>query len=87
MSDFRNAIVDQGVRKASEFKPNPQNWRRHPEAQKSALRSILTDVGWAGQVIVNRQTGNVVDGHARIDLALEGGDAPEYERVSNTQRV
>ena len=91
MADFNNAIVDNGVRPASEFKPNPQNWRRHPEEQKTALRAILRDIGWAGQVIVNRQTGNVVDGHARIELALEGGDGDvpysEIDITPNQERI
>lgn len=26
--------------------PNPQNWRRHPKAQKDALEAVIGEVGW-----------------------------------------
>ncbi len=41
-----------------------------PAAQRKALRGALDTVGWVQQVIVNRRTGHVVDGHARIEEAL-----------------
>ncbi len=53
---------------------NPQNWRVHSQAQQDALGSILNDVGWVQDVIVNRTTGNVVDGHLRAQLAQDRND-------------
>lgn len=50
--------------------PNPRNWRTHPAEQQRALIGALSEVGWVTEVIVNRTTGNVVDGHLRIELAL-----------------
>jgi hypothetical protein len=44
---------------------NPSNWRRHPESQKAALRGIIGEVGWAGALLYNEQTGRLIDGHAR----------------------
>lgn len=53
--------------------PNDKNWRRHPKAQKDAMRGVLEEVGWAQQVVVNERTGNLVDGHLRLELAEEAG--------------
>jgi DNA modification methylase len=50
---------------------NPANWRVHPSHQQAALAGSLDSVGWVQQVLVNRQTGFVVDGHARVALAIE----------------
>ena len=51
---------------------NPSNWRVHPKAQQQALAGILGQVGWVQQVLVNRRTGHVVDGHLRVALATQG---------------
>lgn len=49
---------------------NPRNWRVHPRYQQEALKATLAGVGWVQNVIVNKRTGHVVDGHARVALAL-----------------
>jgi hypothetical protein len=49
---------------------NPRNWRVHPQHQVDALEGLLSAVGWVQRVIVNRTTGHVVDGHARVALGL-----------------
>jgi len=54
---------------------NPANWRIHPKAQQDALAGALDAVGWVQQVLVNRPSGFVVDGHARVALALSRGEA------------
>lgn len=54
---------------------NPRNWREHPGAQRDALRGSLDEVGWVDAIMVNRTTGHVVDGHARIEEALTNGEA------------
>ncbi|MFN0135533.1 MAG: hypothetical protein ACKVS9_05375, partial [Phycisphaerae bacterium] len=52
---------------AGSLTPNPQNWRRHPEQQMSALKGLIDDqeVGWAGALLFNERTGRLIDGHAR----------------------
>ena len=50
--------------------PNPRNWRTHPAEQQRALGGALSEVGWVAEVLVNRTTGHVVDGHLRVELAL-----------------
>lgn len=34
------------------IRPNPKNWRTHPEAQRDALQGVLADVGIADAVLV-----------------------------------
>jgi hypothetical protein len=49
---------------------HPENWRIHPEYQQEALAGVLEQVGCVQDVIVNRRTGRVVDGHLRVALAI-----------------
>lgn len=67
---WRNRIVGTGEEAPGDLIPNERNWRIHPAAQQGALASVLDDVGWVGQVLVNRRTGHLVDGHLRVELAL-----------------
>src|SRR6185295_581531 len=50
--------------------PNPRNFRRHPETQRKVLRAALEEEGWIDPVLVNKRTGHIIDGHARIDEAF-----------------
>lgn len=55
---------------------NPKNWRLHSDAQKSALQSMMEEVGNVGAVIVRPIKGGkymLVDGHLRKDLADSEG--------------
>jgi DNA modification methylase len=69
-SGWRNRIVGHGNVPPGDLVPNPRNWRSHPAEQQRALAGALAEVGWVAEVLVNRTTGNVVDGHLRIELAL-----------------
>lgn len=74
LGTWRNRILGSGEEAPDQLAANPRNWRTHPGAQRKALRGSLDTVGWVQQVIVNRRTGNVVDGHARIEEALSRGE-------------
>ena len=67
---WRNRIVGTGEVDAKELLANPRNWRKHSAAQKEALAGVVDKVGWVQDVIINRTTGFIVDGHARVDMAL-----------------
>jgi hypothetical protein len=71
---WRNRIVGHAEVNPQELKPNPKNWRLHPAAQREALAGVLAEVGWVQDVIVNQRTGFVIDGHARIDMAIVTGE-------------
>lgn len=60
--------------RADQFQAHPRNWRTHPPQQRRALATSLNKVGWVGAVLVNRQTGHLLDGHERLWQALEQGD-------------
>jgi hypothetical protein len=72
---WRNRIVGSGEEAPDQLLANPANRRIHPKAQQDALAGALDAVGWVQQVLVNRRTGFVVDGHARVALALSRGEA------------
>ena len=67
---WRSRITGSGEEAPGQLLANPANWRLHPKAQQDALAGALDQVGWVQQVMVNRRTGFVVDGHARVALAL-----------------
>lgn len=56
---------------ASELRPDPRNWRRHPKRQRAALRGVLERVGFADAVLAREDVdGNLVlvDGHLRAEI-------------------
>src|SRR3972149_2850929 len=67
---WRSRIVGTGEEPPESLLANPRNWRTHPKAQQDALAGVLDEVGWVQDVIVNRRTGYIVDGHLRVSLAI-----------------
>jgi DNA modification methylase len=68
---WRSRITAHGEVAPSDLLPNPRNWRTHPTEQQRALAGALAEVGWVTEVIVNQTTGRLVDGHLRVELALQ----------------
>ena len=66
----RSRIVASGSEVPEQLVANPSNWRVHPRHQREALAGSLDKVGWVRQVLVNRRSGFVIDGHARVALAV-----------------
>ncbi|MEX1253324.1 MAG: hypothetical protein WEE64_03190, partial [Dehalococcoidia bacterium] len=54
--------------------PHPENWRLHSSYQADAMTGALNEVGWVQNVVVNRQTGRILDGHLRVQLAMDNGE-------------
>lgn len=71
---WRNRIIGHGEEAPDQLLANPRNWRIHPKAQQDALSGVLDEVGWVQDVIVNQQTGFVIDGHLRVSLAISRGE-------------
>ncbi len=71
---WRSRIVARGEASPAELVANPGNWRSHPPAQRKALAGLLDQVGWVQDVVVNRRTGRLVDGHLRVELARTRGE-------------
>lgn len=55
--------------------PSPSNFRRHPALQRDALQASIEEHGWLSAPIWNEQSGHLLDGHARVELALANGEA------------
>ena len=71
---WQNRIVGSGEEDVDQILFNPHNWRIHPKPQQEALQEVLEKVGWVQQVIINRRTGHLVDGHMRVQLADRNGE-------------
>lgn len=71
---WRNRIVGEGEEAPDQLLANPFNFRIHPKAQQDGVSGSLNDLGWIQRIIVNRATGHVIDGHARVELAISRGE-------------
>lgn len=47
------------------------NWKTHPSLQREAYLEFRQEVGWAGAVLFNETTNRLLDGHMRLQDALE----------------
>ena len=68
---WANRIVNTGNENPIELlgRNNPDNWRLHPRVQQDALLGLMQDVGVVQDVIVNRRTGFLVDGHLSVSCS------------------
>jgi hypothetical protein len=67
---WRNRIIGEGMEAPDQILANPANWRVHPQEQQDALKGVLKEVGFVQRVIVNQRTGFLLDGHARVMIAM-----------------
>ena len=74
MTTWQNRIIGHGDEPLDEILFNPANWRIHPKAQQEALEGVLSQVGFVQDVIINKQTGHLVDGHLRCQVAARNGE-------------
>lgn len=69
-----NQIVGYGEEPPESLLAHPMNPKIHPKSQQDALAGSLNELGWIAPVIVNRVTAHVLDGHARVGLAISRGE-------------
>lgn len=81
---WKNRIVGHEVVDPEDLLANPFNFRIHSKLQQDAIAGLLDSVGWIRSVIVNKLTGHIVDGHARVTLALRAGEMVPVEYVELT---
>src|SRR5438094_8100121 len=69
----RDRVVELLRVRAADLAPNPANWRRHPDHQRSALRGVLRQIGYADALLARRDGDQLVlvDGHLRQSLDPE----------------
>jgi hypothetical protein len=68
---FRDRIKELRRVSASELMSNEKNWRRHPEQQRTMLRSTLENIGIADAMIAREDKDGslvLIDGHLRKDV-------------------
>lgn len=75
MPSWKNRIVESGMIAPSAIEGHPENWRTHPQHQREALTGALRELGWIQQVVLNKRTGYLIDGHLRVALALEAKES------------
>lgn len=68
--NVRDRVIGLRRVKSSDLRPNPRNWREHPDSQRSALRGLLGEVGIADCLIAfeSKRAGGaltLIDGHLR----------------------
>lgn len=73
MGDPRDRVNSLRRVRAGDLIPNPGNWRRHPDAQRRALRALLDDVGYAHALLVRETPAGLelIDGHLRAETTPE----------------
>jgi ParB-like chromosome segregation protein Spo0J len=71
---IRDRIKDFRRIPARLLKPNPRNWRTHPEHQRDALRGILAEIGYADALLARELSDGsieLIDGHLRAETTPE----------------
>lgn len=53
------------------LRPHQYNPKSHPSLQRESYHDFVRQVGWAGALLFNERTGNLLDGHMRQDDANE----------------
>lgn len=74
MANWKNRIVGHGEENPKNLIPNPKNIKDHDVYQRKVINGILSQVGVVQSIIVNKTTGNIVDGHMRVEEAIKNGE-------------
>jgi len=56
---------------ANQLRPNPKNWRAHPQNQQDALRGVLAEIGYADALVARELPDGsleLIDGHLRAEI-------------------
>lgn len=76
---MRDRIKELRRVRAADLIPNDANWRRHPEAQRQALRTVLGSIGIADAAIAYERADGalvLIDGHLRQEEVGDDGMLP-----------
>lgn len=67
--NIRDRVVELKRVRANELMPHPKNAREHPESQRTALRAVMGQLGFAGAILAVERDGKylVADGHLRTE--------------------
>lgn len=56
-----------------DLKENPYQFRLHPDRQRTAVVASIQEFGLVDGPLVNKRTGNLIDGHLRVEEAIKEG--------------
>lgn len=70
---WQNKITRDADESPEQLLANPFNWRIHSYEQQDLMKRALDTVGWIQKIIVNENTGHVIDGHMRVAIAISEG--------------
>lgn len=71
---FKDRVKEFRRVKASELVPHPKNWRSHPDAQRSGLKAVLDEIGFADALLVRERVDGsleLIDGHLRAEISSD----------------
>lgn len=68
MPEFKVERVD-----PRSLKFNPKNFKRHTEQQLEAIAQSIHQFGWVKPILVSKKTRRVLNGHGRLEVALDKG--------------
>lgn len=72
--EWRNRIVGYDNVAPDQLMGHPYNYRRHGAKQQEIMSETLGTLGWVQAVLVSKNTGTVLDGHMRVELALRNDE-------------
>jgi hypothetical protein len=67
---WKSRVIGRADVDPRKLKDNPLNWRVHGELQQRAMRDAMETIGVIDDIIVNKRTGHIIDGHGRKELAI-----------------
>ena len=70
-SAWKNRIVGHGEEDPKTLKPHDENWKSHPAFQRRAINESLGTMGWVDEIVINKVTGNMIDGHMRWEESVK----------------
>ena len=83
---WKNRIVAHAEVPAKSLTAHPQNYRIHPDTQRAAVSEAITRLGWLEEVLVNRTSGRILNGHLRVELAAARGETVPVSYVELSEQ-
>ena len=74
-TDWRNLITESEQVNPLELTPHPRNFYTHPMQQRKVVNAAIAEIGYVDEIVVNRRTNRIVNGHLRVELAIGNGEA------------
>lgn len=72
---WKNRIIGHGEADPLKLVDHPGNPKTHPEIQQAPVEANIRELGWIQDVVVNKKTGRILDGHLRVALARKNGES------------